>query len=159
MGQSRSVQLPVPGYGLLELIDPFVSPGAYEHYFSLELPFETIHVDLDALLQALVGHVDRQYGRDLQVLDLGVEQKVPLKVLHIGNDHDHIRKILVSLVQKGAEHDVLVNAGGIDAVGSGQVDHARLQAGPYSGRPDLLVYGDPGIVPDFLLESGKLIEE
>ena len=141
------------------MLETGVLPGGDQCYPRFELILQTLNLQANGLSFHTVGHVDGQYYRNAQVLDLGEEQEVAFEVLHFCHYHSHIGKVLVVAVQQQLDHHILIDGGSVEAIGSGQVEHMGLEVAIDSAGAFFLLDCDAGIITYLLVEPCKPIKD
>ena len=130
------------------------------HDGNAQLARERGHIDFDAASTGSVHHVQGQYGGATQRQHFEHEAQMQAQVRGVDHAHDHLgnRFARIGAVQD-VVRDLLVETGGREAVGAGQVEHADRCARGRDERAFLALDGDAGIVGDLLARAGQAIEE
>ena len=107
-----------------------------------------------------VDHVERDDGRQPERDQLEREAEVIVEVRGIDHDDHRIGPPLARLLadQHVARHR-FVGAGGVEAVGAGQIDQFDRAAVGERQPPRLPLDRDPGIIADLLPRAGQRVEQ
>ncbi len=121
--------------------------------------FEPVEVNANAAIFSDVEHVDRQYGRQLQLEHLTEEVEVAFEVTSIGDAHDGVDRshLFPPARQQIDDHHFVASAGG-KAIEAGEIDDFDPSAGQLN-LARLLLDGYTRIVADVLPDAHQAAEE
>jgi hypothetical protein len=114
-----------------------------------------------AALRGDITHVECNDHRPPEALQLEHQAQVEPQIGRIDHAHEQVRRRLARMT---AEHDIagdsLIKRGGLETVGSGQVDHPEGPAGARADQPPFLALdGHARVIGDFLPTARETIEE
>ena len=146
---------------LAQFRQPLAGAGDQRQHRHAEFAGQLPGVNLVPILLRHINHVQRNQRRIPQLDHLGGVVEVALQIRGIHHHDDHRgRGQLGQPVEQHVARDLLVERLRAEAVGAGQIQHARVQAGGRAEQPAFFALDrHAGVVADFGAQTGQGVEQ